>query len=90
MRTEIQEVLQSKLESFVTEHLNEVAKTADGDCHGINMPNAELRYYKGYIDGMCCALNFKGWGLESGYWVIRDAHNRIVASCKDAWDDEDE
>lgn len=58
MRPEIQEVLQGKRESFVAEHLNDVAKNADGGCCGIHIANPELRYYKGYIDGMCCALFF--------------------------------
>lgn len=88
MRTEIKEILQDKLESFVNEYLNDVAKNADGGCCGVHITNPEMRYYKGYIDGMCCALNFKGWGLESGYWVVRDAHNRIVATCKNSWEEE--
>lgn len=88
MRAEIREILQDKLESFVSEYLNDGAKNADGGCYGVQITNPEMRYYKGFIDGMCCALNFKGWGLESGYWVVRDAHNRIVVTCKNAWDDE--
>jgi hypothetical protein len=89
MRTELKEVLQDKLDSYVSEYLNEQAKGSEG----ISIANPELRYYKGYIDGMCCALNCKSWGLEWGVendrWVIRDSHNRIVASSKNAWDDED-
>lgn len=88
MRPEIKELLQDRLETYVAEHLNDVAKNADGGCCGINITNPEMRYYKGYIDGMCCALNFKGWGLEGGYWVVRDARNRIVLKCKNAWEEE--
>lgn len=84
MRTELKEVLQDKLDSFVSEYLNEQAKGSEG----ISIANPELRYYKGYIDGMCCALNCKSWGLENDRWVVRDGHNRIVASRKNAWDDE--
>lgn len=47
MRAEIKELLQDKLESFVT-----------------------------------------GWKLEGEYWVVRDAHNRIVVKCKNAWAEE--
>lgn len=84
MRTEIREILQSKLEDFVSEYLNEKAKGSEG----ISIPNAELKYYKGFLDGMCCALNCKSWQLESGYWVVRDAHNRIIATCKDSWEED--
>lgn len=84
MRTEIIELLQSKLEDFVSEHLNEQAKNSD--C--ISIPNARLQYCKGYLDGMCCALDCKSWGLESGYWVIRDKNNRLIATCKNAWEEE--
>jgi hypothetical protein len=88
MRPEIQEVLQDKLESFVAEHLNDAAKNADGGCCGIHIANPELRYYKGYIDGICCALKCKTWGLEGDTWVVRDGRNRIVASCKNAWEED--
>lgn len=84
MRTELKEILQSKLEDFVSEHLNEKAKGSEG----ISIPNAELKYYRGFLDGMCCALNCKSWKLESGYWVVRDAHNRIIATCKDSWEED--
>ena len=72
----------------MTEYLNDAAKNADGGCCGVYITNPEMRYYKGYIDGMCCALNFKGWKLEGEYWVVRDARNRIVVKCKNAWDEE--
>ena len=88
MRPEIKEMLQYKLESFVTEYLNDAAKNADGGCCGVYITNPEMRYYKGYIDGMCCALNFKGWKLEGEYWVVRDARNRIVVKCKNSWEEE--
>lgn len=88
MRTEIKELLQDRLDSYVAEHLNDVAKNADGGCAGVHITNPDLKYYKGYIDGMCCALNFQGWGLEGEYWVIRDSRNRIVVKQKNAWEDD--
>ena len=56
MRPEIKEMLQDKLESFVTEYLNDSAKNADRGCCGVYITNPEMGYYKGYIDGMCCAF----------------------------------
>lgn len=88
MRPEVQEILQDKLESFVAEHLNDVAKNADVGSRGVYITNPELRYYKGYIDGICCALKCKTWGLEGDTWVVRDGRNRIVASCKNAWEED--
>ena len=54
----------------------------------MHITNPDLKYYKGFIDGMCCALNFQGWGLEGEYWVIRDSRNRIVIKQKNAWEDD--
>lgn len=88
MRPEIKELLEDRLASFVAEHLNDVAKKADGGCDGVCITNPDLKYYKGYIDGMCCALNFQGWGLEGEYWVIRDARNRVVIKHKNAWEED--
>ena len=37
MRPEIKELLQDRLESFVTEYLNDAAKNADGGCCGVHI-----------------------------------------------------
>jgi len=55
MRTEIKELLQDRLESYVAEHLNDVAKNADGGCCGVNITNPEMRYYKDILT--VCAVH---------------------------------
>lgn len=78
------ELLTDKLENFVNEVRNDKQKRSDGDVIGFE--NVQLKYYKGYLDGMCCALNCS-YGKEGDYWVIRDGRRHIIAKKLEAYDD---
>ena len=84
MKTEFIEILENKLEDFVGEILNDKQKRGDGDT--IGMENVQLKYLKGYLDGMCTALNCN-YKKEGDYWVIRDGRKSVVTSHKEAFDD---
>ena len=84
MRTEFIELLQNKLEDFVGEILNDKQKRGDDDVIGFE--NVQLKYLKGFLDGMCTALNLN-YQKEGDYWVIRDGRKRVVARQKEAFDD---
>ena len=80
MKDEYREVLAFKLEEFVYEVLNDKQKRGDNDV--IGMENVQLKYIKGYLDGMCCALNCS-YGKEGDYWVIRDGRRHVVARVRE-------
>jgi hypothetical protein len=84
MRTEFVELLQDKLEDFVGEILNDKQKRSDDDV--IWLENAQLKYLKGFLDGMCTALNCN-YQKEGDYWVIRDGRKKVIVRIKEAYDD---
>lgn len=84
MKTQFIEILENKLEDFVGEILND--KQKKGECDTIGFENVQLKYLKGYLDGMCTALNCN-YQKEGDYWVIRDGRKSVVAYQKEAFDD---
>lgn len=84
MKTEFIEILENKLEDFVGEILNDKQKKCNGD--PIGFENVQLKYLKGYLDGMCTALNCN-YEKEGDYWVIRDGRKSVVTSHKEFFDD---
>lgn len=84
MRTEFVELLQNKLEDFVGEILNDKQKRGDNDVIGFE--NAQLKYLKGFLDGMCTALNCS-YQKEGDYWVIRDGRKSVIVREKESYDD---
>lgn len=84
MRPELREVIEDHLLRYVTEILNEKGKWAN---ETITLPNPELKYHKGYLDGICCALHCT-YKQEGEYWVVRDGRKQIIAKVKESWEDE--
>lgn len=84
MRTEFIELLQNKLEDFVGEILNDKQKRGDDDVIGFE--NVQLKYLKGFLDGMCTALNLN-YQKEGDYWVIRDCRKGVIAYQKESFED---
>ena len=84
MKTVLIEILDNKLEDFVGEILNDKQKR--GECDTIGLENAQLKYLKGYLDGMCTALNCS-YEKEGDCWVIRDGRKKVITSQKEAFDD---
>ena len=84
MKSEFIEILDNKLEDFVGEILNGKQKRGDDDVIGFE--NIQLKYLKGFLDGMCTALNCN-YKKEGDYWVIRDGRKGVVAYHKEAFDD---
>lgn len=84
MKTEFIEILENKLEDFVGEVLNDKQKR--GECDVIGFENVQLKYLKGFLDGMCTALNCN-YKKEGDYWVIRDGRKGVVAYQKENFDD---
>ena len=84
MREEMKESIQLNLDNYVNEEFNDQAK---GDCCGINIENPFLRYYKGWLVGVCMALNLT-MNKEGDEWVIRNGRRTIIARSKH--DEEDD
>ena len=84
MRTEFIEILKSKLEDFVGEILNNKQKR--GECDTIGFENVQLKYLKGFLDGMCLALNCN-YKKEGDYWVNRDCRKGVMAYQKESFED---
>lgn len=76
MRTEFVELLQNKLEDFVGEILNDKQKRGENDVIGFE--NVQFKYLKGFLDGMCTALDCN-YQKEGDYWVIRDGSKYVYA-----------
>lgn len=83
MKTEFIEILKNKLEDFVGEILNDKQKRGEHDVVGFE--NVQLKYLKGFLDGMCTALNCN-YKKEGDYWVIRDGRKGVVAYQKESFD----
>ena len=84
MKTEFVELLQNKLEDFVGEILNDKQKRGDDDAIGFE--NTQLKYLRGFLDGMCTALGCN-YQKEGDYWVIRDSRKRVIVREKESYDD---
>jgi hypothetical protein len=84
MKIQFIEILQNKLEDFVGEILNNKQKRGENDVIGFE--NVQLKYLRGFLDGMCTALNCN-YQKEGDYWVIRDGRKRVVWREKEAFDD---
>lgn len=84
MRPEFREVIEDHLLRYVTEILNEKGKWAN---ETITLPNPELKYHKGYLDGICCALNCT-YKQEGEYWVVRNGRKQIIAKVKESWEED--
>lgn len=84
MKTELIEIFDNKLEDFVGEILNDKQKRGENDVIGFE--NVQLKYLKGFLDGMCTALECN-YQKEGDYWVIRDGRKKVVARQKEAFDD---
>lgn len=84
MRPEFREVIEGHLQRYVTEVLNEKGKWAN---ETITLPNAELKYQKGFLDGMCCALNLT-YQKEGDYWVVRNGRKQIISKVKESWEED--
>lgn len=52
----------------------------------IGFENVQLKYLKGFLDGMCTALNCS-YQKEGDYWVIRDGRKKVIVREKEAYDD---
>ena len=85
MKNEYREVLTAKLEGFVYEVINDIQKRGENDVIGLE--NVERKYLKGYLDGMCCALNCS-YGKEGDFWVVRDGRRHVVARVKECFEDD--
>lgn len=86
MKTEFIEILKTKLEDFVGEILND--KQNRCECDVIGFENVQRKYLKGYLDGMCTALNCN-YKKEGDYWVIRDGRKGVVVQQKESFDEEE-
>ena len=84
MRIEFVELLQNKLEDFVGEILNDKQKKGASDAIGFE--NVQLKYLKGFLDGMCTALDCN-YQKEGDYWVIRDGSESVVVREKESFDE---
>lgn len=85
MREEYIELMQEHLDSYVNEILNDKFK---GPCFGVKIPNADLEFHRGYLNGMCCALNCS-IDKEDDTWLIRDGRKHVIAKRKESWEEED-
>lgn len=82
MRTEFKEVLQSHLDDLVIEVRNNKAKGDSFAC-----PNPDLAFQRGYIFGMCYALNCTcendgdncTFENEGDTWYIKDGRGEVIA-----------
>lgn len=77
MRTEFKEVLQSHLDDLVIEVRNNKAKGDSFAC-----PNPDLAFHRGYIFGMCCALNCT-FENEGDTWCIKDGRGKVIAKAQE-------
>lgn len=84
MKTTFIEILKSKLEDFVGEVLNDKQKRGESDVIGFE--NVQLKYLKGFLDGMCTALNCN-YQKEGDYWVIRDGRKSVIVCEKESYDE---
>ena len=75
MREEMKESIQLNLENYANEEANDRAK---GDCCGARIENPYLRYYKGWLAGVCMALNLT-MDKEGDAWVIRNGRRQVIA-----------
>lgn len=75
MREEMRESIQLNLENYAHEEANDRAK---GDCCGVKIENPFLRYYKGWLVGVCMALNLT-MNKEGDEWVIRNGRRQVIA-----------
>ena len=84
MRDEYIELLKDHLDAFVNEIMNDKFK---GPCSGVQIPNPDLAFHRGYLNGMCCALNCS-FEREGDTWFIRDGRKHVIAKRRETWEDE--
>ena len=75
MREEVKEVIQLNLENFAMEKFNDAAK---GDCLGVKIENPFLKYYQGWLNGVCMVLNLT-MEQEGHHWVIKNGRHQVIA-----------
>lgn len=64
------------------------AVIAAKDAEIARLKELQLKYLKGFLDGMCTALNCN-YQKEGDYWVIRDGRKKVIVREKEAYDDEE-
>jgi len=75
MREEMKESIQLNLENYAQEEFNDRAKDF---ATAVNIENPYLRYYKGWLTGVCMALNLT-MEREGDGWVIRNGRRQVIA-----------
>lgn len=84
MREEVKDSIQMNLDNYVQEEFNDTTK---GNCCGLAIENPFRQYYKGWLYGVCMALNLT-MDKEGDEWVIRNGRRTVIARSRH--DEEDD
>lgn len=84
MKEEVQAVIEDHLDNYVREILNDKFKS-QSDPGAFMLPNPDLKYETGWLDGVCMCLNLS-YSKEGDFWVVRNGRRSIIAKVKEEWE----